>query len=323
MKKLLKIILFVFIALFVLILIIPTDDNSNETQPTPKQEQTEPSNKTQSVSQEQEMVNEQEPEQELVQDQSATSESPETASPAAQTQPQKEEYATNENETDKSAELYLVTRVIDGDTIEVEINGSKEKLRLIGIDTPETVDPRKPVECFGKEASSKMKSLVEGKQVRLEADTSQGDRGKYGRLLRYVFLPDGTFVNDLMIRQGYAYEYTYRIPYQYQSQFKQAEQEARAKKRGLWDDGVCEDTNSSSQTETIQEPMTLTTQPQSQVEQTPTTTSCDCSGNLYNCSDFKTHQEAQAVFDCCMAQIGKDVHKLDGNNDGMACESLP
>lgn len=138
------------------------------------------------------------------------------------------------------SETYSVVRVVDGDTIEVEINGTKESIRFIGIDTPETVDPRKPVQCFGREASAKTKSLLEGRSVRLEADSSQGERDKYNRLLRYVFLPDGTHINDLLIRQGYAHEYTYNLPYKYQAQFKQAEQEARAAKRGLWADGVCD-----------------------------------------------------------------------------------
>lgn len=134
----------------------------------------------------------------------------------------------------------LVTRVIDGDTIEVNLNGQLKTIRLLGLDTPESVDPRQPVECFGKEASNKTKSLVEGKIVRLEADQTQANIDKYGRLLRYVFLFDGTNVNKLLIAEGYAFEYTYETPYKYQADFKAAEKEARELKKGLWADEACQ-----------------------------------------------------------------------------------
>ncbi len=132
-----------------------------------------------------------------------------------------------------------VTRVVDGDTVVVLINGVSEKIRLIGVDTPETVDPRKKVQCFGKEASGFTKSLLENKTVRLEADASQGDRDKYGRLLRYVFLEDGMLVNKKIISEGYGHEYTYRLPYQYQIDFKNAERIARESQKGLWASGAC------------------------------------------------------------------------------------
>jgi len=132
-----------------------------------------------------------------------------------------------------------VTRIVDGDTIVVLINGASEKVRLIGVDTPETVDPRKDVQCFGKEASAFTKSLLLNKPVRLEADTTQGDRDKYGRLLRYVFLEDETLVNEKIIAEGYGHEYTYRLPYEHQTDFKNAERKARESKKGLWGDGVC------------------------------------------------------------------------------------
>jgi micrococcal nuclease len=95
--------------------------------------------------------------------------------------------------------LYSVTKVVDGDTITVDLDGKATTLRLIGINTPETVDPRKPVECFGKEASDKAKTLFSGKQVRLEADPTQGELDKYQRLLRYVFLPDGTNIAKYLL----------------------------------------------------------------------------------------------------------------------------
>ncbi len=149
--------------------------------------------------------------------------------PISQTQPPKQ----------PQINLVIVTRVVDGDTIIVDINGAQEKIRFIGIDTPEAVDPRKPVQCFGKEASAFTKNLLEGKSVRLESDLSQGDRDKYDRLLRYVFLSDGTFVNKEIISQGYGHEYTHRTPYRYQDDFKIAELTARTSHLGLWSPTAC------------------------------------------------------------------------------------
>lgn len=136
-------------------------------------------------------------------------------------------------------QFYDVVKVVDGDTIDVKINGKVQRIRLIGINTPESVDPRKPVECFGKEASNKAKEILQSKRVKLEADMSQDDQDKYHRLLRYVFLEDGTNFNRLMISEGYAFEYTYYLPYKYQTEFKQAEKEAREAKKGLWANNTC------------------------------------------------------------------------------------
>lgn len=134
-------------------------------------------------------------------------------------------------------EFFKVVRVIDGDTIELE-NG--ERVRYIGIDTPETLDPRKPVECFGAEASKKNKELVEGRAVRLEKDIT--DRDEYNRLLRYVFMGD-TFINLELVRQGFAHSYSYPPDVKRQEQFLTAEREARETKRGLWS-GECDITTS-------------------------------------------------------------------------------
>ncbi len=138
-----------------------------------------------------------------------------------------------------SGEL-IVTRVVDGDTITGNYNGNKVTVRMIGVDTPETVDPRRAVQCFGKEASAKTTELLAGQTVILKSDPTQGDVDKYNRALRYVFLQDGTHINELLIREGYAHEYTYQSkPYHYQEEFKAAEKIAREQKRGLWADGVC------------------------------------------------------------------------------------
>jgi micrococcal nuclease len=123
------------------------------------------------------------------------------------------------------------TRVIDGDTIVVTIGGQEEKVRLIGVDTPETVHPRKPVEYFGKEASEFTRRMVEGKGIRLEYDWQTRD--KYRRLLAYVYIEDGTFLNAEIIKQGYGFAYT-RYPFKHLDDFRQYEKEAREHNRGLW-----------------------------------------------------------------------------------------
>ena len=138
-----------------------------------------------------------------------------------------------------TAGAQLVERVVDGDTIIVRGVG---RVRLIGVDTPETVDPRRPVEFFGREASAFTKRLLEGKRVRLEYDWERTDR--YGRTLAYVYLPDGTFVNAEIIGQGYGHAYT-RFPFKHLDRFRQLEREARRSGRGLWGAGASEQAASS------------------------------------------------------------------------------
>lgn len=138
-----------------------------------------------------------------------------------------------------STELSRVVRVVDGDTVVVHLHGATTTLRLIGLNTPEVVDPRRTVQCFGKEASNKAKELLTGASVRVELDPSQGTYDKYGRTLAYVFLADGTLFNKLMISEGYGYEYTYNVPYVYQTAFKQAQKSAQELGKGLWAEGVC------------------------------------------------------------------------------------
>jgi len=127
-----------------------------------------------------------------------------------------------------SAFAQLVTRVVDGDTIHVEGIGT---VRLIGVDTPETVDPRKPVQSFGKEASEFTRRMAQGKVVRLEFDFQRKD--KYDRTLAYVYLPDGTFLNAEIVKQGYGHAYT-QFPFKYLDQFRAHEREAREAGRGQW-----------------------------------------------------------------------------------------
>ncbi len=138
-----------------------------------------------------------------------------------------------------SSSIYPVVKVVDGDTIDVDMNGSKERIRLIGIDAPESVAPNQPVECFGKEASMHLNELLTNKSVKLESDSTQADRDRYGRLLRYVFL-DGIDVNKQLLQYGFAREYTYNNKtYQHQQEFRQAEHEAAIAKLGLWQENIC------------------------------------------------------------------------------------
>jgi len=126
-----------------------------------------------------------------------------------------------------------VVRVIDGDTIQVCcVFGDREKVLYIGINTPETKHPTKGVEHFGKEASEANRKLVDGKTVSLEFDVEQRDR--YGRLLAYVFLKDGTFVNAWLVEHGYAQVMTVPPNVKYQEVFLKLQREAREAKRSLW-----------------------------------------------------------------------------------------
>ncbi len=143
---------------------------------------------------------------------------------------------TDEN----NMERVVVSRVVDGDTIKIKIGDTEDTVRLIGINTPESVDPRKTVECFGKEASSRMREIAEGKEALLVKDPTQTERDKYHRLLAYVYLADGTLLNQKMIEDGYAFEYTYITPYEFQTEFKDAEKNAREKELGLWDKSKCD-----------------------------------------------------------------------------------
>ncbi len=126
-------------------------------------------------------------------------------------------------------EKAFVKRAIDGDTIEL---ADGRRVRYIGIDTPETVDPRKPVQCFGREAANKNRELVEGKEIELEKDVSETDR--YGRLLRYVYLPSGEMVNEILVREGFAHSSSYPPDIKYQQLFIEAERQAREENVGLW-----------------------------------------------------------------------------------------
>lgn len=174
----------------------------------------------------------------------------------AQSQPiTKQSPTVTPSNTTSQFQYHAVTSVVDGDTVKVNINGTVETLRLIGMDTPETVDPRKPVQCFGKEASNKAKELLVGIKVRLEKDPTQGELDKYGRTLAYIYREDGLFYNKYMIEQGYAHEYTYNTPYKYQAEFKAIQKSAQENLRGIWSPTTCNGGTTSDST-TASQPAT-------------------------------------------------------------------
>jgi micrococcal nuclease len=236
----------------------------------------------------------------------ATPQSNETSAP-------KEEVLGSQTET-----FFPVTEVVDGDTIKVRIDGQAQTVRLIGVDTPETVAPGQPVECFGIEASNFLKDLLIGKSVELTADPTQDDIDKYGRLLRYVYMEDATFVNHKLILEGYAYEYTYDVPYESQSLFQTAQAEAENENRGLWGP-ICEPA--------VVEPVPAPTPPPppnpapAVIPPAPQPVAPPpSSGFVCNCSKLCTQmascQEAYFQLNSC------GCGERDSDNDGIPCESI-
>ena len=228
----------------------------------------------------------------------------------------------------------IPVKIVDGDTIDVLYEGETERLRIQGMDTPETKDPRYPVQCFGQKATDRAKELLENQNIILETD---GSRGKYQRLLAYIRFTDGTDYGEKMIRDGYAWHYS-KYPHDRMEAYAEAERFARDNNNGLWSSSTCNGEKKSleevveetkkSVSKIIEEvipkvmeaPAPIPTP--TPIETAPQTT-YDCSGNTYNCGDFKTHQEAQNAFEYCQQEVGKDIHKLDQDKNGDACESLP
>lgn len=206
-------------------------------------------------------------------------------------QEQEQEVKDEQQDVAAGADNTRVTYVVDGDTVELE---SGERVRLIGIDTPERGD------VYYAQAKEKLEQLVLNKQVRLEKDISETDR--YGRLLRYLYVGD-TFVNLEMVQQGYAHAYTYPPDIRHSGQFLAAEQEARNKQVGLW---------APEQQEAAQNP---TPPPSPSSFSVPSCASSDC-----DCAHFSSHAHAQWFHD---NHNPGDSHRLDADNDGLACESLP
>ena len=194
----------------------------------------------------------------------------------------------------------VVIDVVDGDTIVVVLDQDAKaySVSYIGMDTPEITGQ---IEPFGPEATEKNRELVQGKNVTLIKDVSETDR--YGHLLRYV-IADGIFVNYELVAQGYASTTSYLPDIACIPAFQAAEEQAAVWNLGIWGNPP--------------PPTPLPTKAASGAAP-----ACSCSSNQYNCSDFSTHASAQACYEYCISTGHGDIHRLDGDNDGSACEDLP
>lgn len=229
----------------------------------------------------------------------------------------------SEEKEDSPYEQATVSRVVDGDTIEVTYNGTTEDVRLLLVDTPEVKHPSKPVQEFGPEASAYAKNmLTPGTKVELEFDGPKRD--KYDRLLAYIWV-DGQNFNKALLENGYArLAYRYDPPYTHYETFMKAQNQAKSQNLGIWsvegnyvqDDGFHQEVlvSESDQEQTQQE----TTKEQNRTTSLP----YDPNGPDRDCGDFDSHETAQAFFEAAGGPE-KDPHRLDGSDqDGLACESL-
>jgi micrococcal nuclease len=230
--------------------------------------------------------------------------------------------AQEKKETDEAKKvkqfgvLSKVTRVVDGDTLEVNYKGTEEEVRLLLVDTPETVHPSKPVQPFGKDASNFVKETLSGKEVRVKVGTEERD--KYGRLLAYVFI-GGETIQELLLRNGLA-----KTAYLYNDltmldEFHKEQDIARNKGVGVWSiDGyahVDDDDGFHHEEEVV-----VAAEPEPEPQPEPQSPSINTNVPDKDCGDFSTQSEAQAFME---ASGPSDPHRLDGNdNDGLACESL-
>ncbi|MGF7228470.1 MAG: thermonuclease family protein [Candidatus Saccharibacteria bacterium] len=132
--------------------------------------------------------------------------------------------------------LYPIDHFIDGDTIAVNMNGTVESVRFIGVDTPETHKPNTPVQCYGEAAAAFTKQQIGSGSVRLKSDSESTNRDRYNRLLRYVYLPNGELLDEKLVTEGYGFAYT-QFPFTKSAAFVRDEDSAKAMSKGLW--GSC------------------------------------------------------------------------------------
>ena len=201
-------------------------------------------------------------------------------------------------------EQVTVIGVVDGDTVVVWWQGREERVRLIGLNTPETMDPRRPVQCFGFQASVATTEMLEGQRVWMEADPSQSDRDRYDRLLRYLWLEDGRIANLELIRLGFGSEYTYDTPYAYRDPFLEAESEARQAGRGLWSATTCDGDFDRPIVPTPTIPPDNCDPAYPEICVPPPPPDLDCSDIPYR--NFRV--------------LPPDPHQFDGGQDGIGCE---
>ena len=184
----------------------------------------------------------------------------------------------------ETPELFTVLSVADGDTITVDVAGARERVRLIGIDAPEVSGAP---ECFGSEAAQYAKNSLSGTSVGLVLDPTQDDRDRYGRLLRYVILPDGTDFDAQLITLGYAHEYTYDKPYQRQSAYRAAQSAATSADRGLWSPETCSGATRSAISSGT---------PSTPAEPGSAAAGCDIKGNINSKGEKIFHQPGDSSY---------------------------
>lgn len=217
-----------------------------------------------------------------------------------------------------SAVTYAVMRVVDGDTVHVSYHGDSS-IRVIGINTPETVAPGQPVQCGGPEASRKAHELLDGKQVRLVFDPSQGRHDKYGRTLAYLTVPGIGDYGAYMIKHGYAFEYTYASAYRRQATYRAAQQYARTRGLGVW--GEC---GGQLKPEQPKPRATHSTAPPTHKQAPPKPAPQNCLGYSpclptpptgdWNCPELRSKGLTP------VRVTGSDPYHLDSDGDGWGCE---
>lgn len=242
-------------------------------------------------------------------------------------QTKKEAPSPSSVETDdrKTRITATVVNVIDGDTLVVKLLGKKETVRMILVDTPETVHPDKPPQPFGKEASDFTKSLLTGKSVELELDVQERD--SYGRLLAYVYL-DGKSVQEELLAKGLARLAVYPPNVKYENTYREIQEKAQQQKLGIWsiENYVQEDGFHPPKPKAASKPSpssTSTSKSSSSSSSSSRSSKPRYSLGDKDCSDFRTQREAQAYFKSKGGSRYRNVDGLDRDHDGIACESLP
>jgi len=234
---------------------------------------------------------------------------PEAKSEKVEATPSGNSESTPSPSSDPNITYAKVVNVVDGDTFTLD---SGKIVRMIGMDTPETVAPGKPIQCYGKEASKKTEELIEGKEVKLEKDVSETDR--YNRLLRYVYVND-IFVNEYLVAEGYAKASSYPPDIKYQDRFTEAQRKAQEENKGLWNTSVCQTVTPTTKPIATTKPTTTYTAP------APTTQSTNNSGGAsYACDCSKTCPNMS----CSEAQYQLNVcgcSARDNDHDGIACDA--
>ena len=212
-----------------------------------------------------------------------------------------------------SVKTFKVISVIDGDTIKADIRGKTETIRLLAIDAPEMTNGK--MQCYGNEAYQKLKSYVLGKEVILVDDSTQGNRDSYKRLLRYVYLPNSvrTFINGELVKQGYAYSYR-KYSTKLLTKFNNLEKYAISNNLGLWKS--CQITPTpKAVNNAVKNTIQQTNTQKSNVVAPSSNVGFTCSGKT-TCGQMSSCSEAYFYLSNC------GVSRLDGDKDGVPCESL-